>query len=75
MPCVDCVLLECYEGNGAGYVVHVDVHGQWVILWVAIATEHGRYGLIVLYAEGCGVSSGECLVHLYLVGANRLMCM
>ena len=47
MPCVDCVLLECYKGSGAGYVVHVDVHGEWVILWVAIATEHGRYGLFV----------------------------
>ena len=27
----------------------------------------------IFYAEGCGVSSGECIV--YLVGVNRLMCM
>ena len=29
-----------------------------------IATEHGihgRYAWVVLYAEGCGVSSAECL--------------
>ena len=26
------------EGSGvgsAGYVVHVDMHGEWVLLWVA----------------------------------------
>ena len=38
--------------------VHVDVHGVWVMLWVAAMynvlasyTEHGRYGLSCLYAE------------------------
>ena len=38
--------------------VHVDVHGEWVMLWVAACnvqctcyTEHGRYGLSCLYAE------------------------
>ena len=37
--------------------VHVDVHGEWVMLWVAAMynvlaiTEHGRYGLSCLYAE------------------------
>ena len=28
------------------YIVHLDVHGEWVMLWVAaLYTEHGRYGL------------------------------
>ena len=38
--------------------MHVDVHGVWVMLWVAAMynvlasyTEHGRYGLSCLYAE------------------------
>ena len=43
------------EGSGvgsAGSVVHVDVHGEWVMLIVggcnvqySCYTEHGRYGL------------------------------
>ena len=41
--------------GSAGSVVHVDVHGEWFMLWVAAmynvlatATEHGRCGLSCL---------------------------
>ena len=56
-----CLLVVC-EGlwKAVWWVVlgvHVDVHGEWVMLWVAAMynvlaiTEHGRYGLSCLYAE------------------------
>ena len=40
MPCVCCVHRRVLEGSGVGsagcvYVVHVDVHGELVVLWVA----------------------------------------
>ena len=49
-----CSLVVCREGlwKAVGwvvvgvYIVHLDVHGEWVMLWVAaLYTEHGRYGL------------------------------
>ena len=51
MPCVCCVHRRVVEDSGqgsAGCVVHVDVHGERVMLWVAaivVITEHGRYSL------------------------------
>ena len=38
---VSCVQRRVVEGSqlgSGGCVVHVDVHGEWVMLWVAVAT-------------------------------------
>ena len=48
---------------------------EWVICIVGGYCRWAWQIWFVLYAEGCGLSSGECLVHLYLVGVNRLICM
>ena len=48
------LLVVCREGlwkavGWVGFVVHFDVHGELVMLWVVAMcscyTEHGRYGL------------------------------
>ena len=73
-----CLQKRVVEGSGvgsAGCEVHVDVHGECVMLWiaamynvVAIYTEHGRYGLSCLYAETveCMSSAGS----VWLLGFN-----
>ena len=50
------------EGSGlgsAGCVVHVDVHGEWVVLWVA-ATQLllSNADMICLVCRSCGVAQG-----------------
>ena len=62
------------EGSGegsAGYAAHVDVHREYVMLYV-VATKHGRCSLsympyVVFYVDGCGVTSAEYHVHLVSV--------
>ena len=53
-----CVHRRVVQGSGvgsAGCVVHVDVHGAWVMHVVGgcnlIATEHAKYSLSCMYAE------------------------
>ena len=38
IPSICCVHRRVVEGSGvgsAGCIVHVDMHGEWVVLWVA----------------------------------------
>ena len=52
--------------------VHVDVHGEWVMLWVAVCnvqctcyTEHDRCGLFCTYAETVESMHKQCCMGLY----------
>ena len=43
--------------------VHVDVHGEWVMLWVAACyTEHDRCCLSCMYAETVESMHEQCWV-------------
>ena len=84
--CFVCLLVMCRGLQKAVWWVvlgvHVDVHGEWVMLWVAsmcnactCCTEHGRYGLSCLYAATVEFMSSAswvcmvcmvCMVHMYM---------